>query len=103
MDSKKEEIPDGLSELYDKKEVDTRIVNELYLGRMRCKATRPQRPLAPIKRSTIETGCIRKGETRVQPTSEVEEVQINVNQETKKRIVFKMPDGKKLKFDISFE
>ena len=103
VDSKKEEIPDGLPELYDRKEVDSRIVNELYLGRMRCKATRPQRPLAPIKRSMIETGCMGKGETRVQPTSEIDEVQINVNQETKKRIVFKMPDGKKLKLDVSFE
>ena len=96
VDSKKEEIPDGLPELYDRKEVDTRIVNELYLGRMRCKATRPQRPLAPIKHSTIETGCMGKGETRVQPTSEVDEVQINVNQETKKRIVFNCQMAKSL-------
>ena len=103
VDSKKEEIPDGLRELYDRNEVDTRIVNELYLGRMRCKATRPQRPLAPIKRSMIESECMGKGETRVQPTREVDEVQINVNQETKNRFVFKMPDGKKLKLDVSSE
>ena len=78
LDSKKE-IPDGIPGLYDN-EVDTRIVKDLYLGGMRCKATRPRRPFAPTKRSTIETDVWGKGETRVQPTSEIDEVQINGNQ-----------------------
>ena len=84
-----EEVVDTEIELNHGKEEmgkeDIRKVKELFLGRIHCKPTRPMKPLAPVKRF------------QEKPVEEeaIDEIIINLKDDMKKRIVFKLPSGKK--------
>ena len=96
-EKRNEEVVDTEIELNHGKEEmgkeDIRKVKELYLGRIHCKPTRPMKPLAPVKRF------------QEKPVEEeaIDEIIINLKDDMKKRIVFKLPSEKKLQMDLNFK
>ena len=89
QDSVKKEEMESLEKRKDAG--DIREVNKIYEGRLYTKPTRPMRPLAPRKHDQEDS------------EEDLDEIQISLRDCKKKRVIFKLPGGKKLQMDLKFQ
>ena len=88
-----------------REEKDTRTIRNIYEGRVYSKHTQPMKPFAPKRKiSTNEQPDQKraKEENVESGTEDIDEIQISVNQNMRKRVVLKFPGGKRLQMDLSF-
>ena len=79
----------------------------IYLGRTYSKPTHPMRPYAP-KRKASESGpsgeeVVKQKKASDSDSEDIDEIQINMKDTMKKRLVLKFPGGKKLEMNLKFK
>ena len=103
-----EKVPDENNNTSDMmKGTDSRKVEAIYLGRTYSKPTHPMRPYAP-KRKASESGpsgeeVVKQKKASDSDSEDIDEIQINMKDNMKKRLVLKFPGGKKLEMNLKFK